>query len=546
MIYGSDYVDWSGHYVNMDLYPTTTEMIFSEVNWNNSKSGNPWETPGGDFSDRLLFHMGVAYGQNKYGENAHWLRIPLNADYCDSLIRGTAQHLGWIFDPTTNCRMERSFCSAEYAVDSLRPTLRIIVEKQPESFISVISPMVGQRLMQKKEVTLGWLSPKKEFDVYLYKAGEPVLQINTSITENFLNWECPSTIVSGEDYTIRVVSEAVYGASEPFTIDEYRCSLTVVGGSGTGVYTPGESITIVADEPLAKQTFLSWNSSMDILNDNNESTTSLIVPDEDLRIESTYDWIPYTIPGTIVAGQTHYIGPYIDWIGKGWSKVPRKGGGKSDSVYSALTSADNCLDYGVSVAEEGIYEIRWNYWTKGTSNEETVNMYLGKRDWDDEDSLPGEPFHSFTFPLCEGTQNTHDYYEFIDTLAFPQGKYTLTVSHDVVSGDYNKVEIGTMSTRLLKKTPIVKEHINDNIVLPVVITNKGGFVLHTPYRLKEVSFICKIFTLSGRQVGFCRNSMDSHVFKVNLKSDFGLSTGVYFIHFEFANGEKVVKRVCGL
>lgn len=91
------------------------------------------------------------------------------------------------------------------------------------------------------------------------------------------------------DYTLQIIDNL----DDSYTITvNPNIELTVVGGSGSGSYSSGSEVTIVADLPLAGKQFDSWTGDIanvdDILND----TAIVTIPNNEITIIATYKDLP--------------------------------------------------------------------------------------------------------------------------------------------------------------------------------------------------------------------------------------------------------------
>ena len=67
-----------------------------------------------------------------------------------------------------------------------------------------------------------------------------------------------------------------------------KCQVTVTGGSGSGSYAPGETVTIKANTPASGYAFNGWTATGVILADASASTTTFVMPGHDVSI--TANW----------------------------------------------------------------------------------------------------------------------------------------------------------------------------------------------------------------------------------------------------------------
>ncbi|MDD3190840.1 MAG: right-handed parallel beta-helix repeat-containing protein [Candidatus Pacebacteria bacterium] len=73
-------------------------------------------------------------------------------------------------------------------------------------------------------------------------------------------------------------------------------TLTVVNGSGSGVYNTGDVITITADAPSSPlYVFRTWYGATDHISDFNSSTTTVTMPNESITITALYEHAPFSV-----------------------------------------------------------------------------------------------------------------------------------------------------------------------------------------------------------------------------------------------------------
>ena len=149
-------------------------------------------------------------------------------------------------------------------------------------------------------VTLVW-DPNPESNIAGYR-----LQYGTTSRN-------PSTIIDVGNTTTRTVAELAYSTTYYFTVTAYNTAglesgrssevshttlplgtqrLTVENGSGSGDYTPGTQVPVVADTPPADQKFERWMSDYQVLLVPTASTTTATIPYQDVKITATYSALP--------------------------------------------------------------------------------------------------------------------------------------------------------------------------------------------------------------------------------------------------------------
>ena len=81
-----------------------------------------------------------------------------------------------------------------------------------------------------------------------------------------------------------VLSAAMGGGCGAYSVSTYN--LTVVNGTGSGSYLPGTVVTIMANAPVAGQSFLNWTGAA--VTDANAAYTSLTIPAANLTVTANY------------------------------------------------------------------------------------------------------------------------------------------------------------------------------------------------------------------------------------------------------------------
>ena len=104
------------------------------------------------------------------------------------------------------------------------------------------------------------------------------------------------------DYTFEGTLSLTAGIANPKAMKAYvvvkvaesgdqpapKCQVTVTGGSGSGSYAPGETVTIKANTPASGYAFNGWTATGVILADASASTTTFVMPGHDVSI--TANW----------------------------------------------------------------------------------------------------------------------------------------------------------------------------------------------------------------------------------------------------------------
>ena len=85
------------------------------------------------------------------------------------------------------------------------------------------------------------------------------------------------------------------------TWTRFRQTLTVVSGSGSGMYAVGDTVVITADPALAGQEFVGWNGDTETVADPLAPSTTLTMPHHDLTVQALYKVLTFAV--TVVNGR---------------------------------------------------------------------------------------------------------------------------------------------------------------------------------------------------------------------------------------------------
>ncbi len=94
-----------------------------------------------------------------------------------------------------------------------------------------------------------------------------------------------------------LLNSLVSESRRSFFVSQYLFELLVIGGDGSGIYAPGERVNIKAKNPKLGLEFFNWNGDTAYLDDPFSNQTSLIMPSQELTMESHYgiiDTISYS------------------------------------------------------------------------------------------------------------------------------------------------------------------------------------------------------------------------------------------------------------
>ncbi len=133
-------------------------------------------------------------------------------------------------------------------------------------------------------------------------------QIEVSVTNpgtNALSYSLNDTLyqslnsfsdLGGGDYRIYVRDEVECTSSEAFFLEENPLFvLTVENGTGSGTYSSGSEVAIVADDPELAFDFSEWTGDTDAVASIFEANTSIIMPSGDITVRANYEAILYSL-----------------------------------------------------------------------------------------------------------------------------------------------------------------------------------------------------------------------------------------------------------
>lgn len=84
----------------------------------------------------------------------------------------------------------------------------------------------------------------------------------------------------------------LFGTLMPLALSAQSHSLMVVNGYGDGFYMPGDTVHIWAAESPVTEIFRQWTGQVSFLSDSEEWHTTVIMPDQDVRIEAINKLLP--------------------------------------------------------------------------------------------------------------------------------------------------------------------------------------------------------------------------------------------------------------
>ena len=179
--------------------------------------------------------------------------------------------------------------------------------------------------------------------------------------------------VDGEGYNLQAILTYNPPVPTPYAV-------TVNNGTGDGVYAPGSTVTITADDPSSGYTFTGWTvvSGGVSFASATSATTTFTMPDEAVEVTATYDLITYAVTvnsgtgdGKYAPGATVTItadAPSSGYTFTGWTVVS---GGVSFASATSATTTFTMPDEAVEVT--AIYDL--------ITYSVTVNNGIGNGDY---------------------------------------------------------------------------------------------------------------------------------------------------------------------
>ena len=129
----------------------------------------------------------------------------------------------------------------------------------------------------------------------LYTSGQQVaIEANVIAGRTFAGWIGNVEALSGGTNSSTTVTMPASGVTLTATYN--NTALTVVNGSGSGIYTNGNTVTISATN-ITGAVFLAWTGDIAVLTSNTASTT-FTIPNYDITLTATYGYSLTVIGGT--------------------------------------------------------------------------------------------------------------------------------------------------------------------------------------------------------------------------------------------------------
>ena len=157
----------------------------------------------------------------------------------------------------------------------------------------IISLSIGQA---DQSVTLAW-SANAESDIagYVLRYGTRRGVPDQSITVGNTTTATVSNLADGTTYFFTVTARNALGL-ESLPSNEVSLvtpslgahKLTVINGTGSGIYSEGTMVPVSANQPVANQQFNRWERDYQIIENPSNPTTTALMLFRDLTIEAAY------------------------------------------------------------------------------------------------------------------------------------------------------------------------------------------------------------------------------------------------------------------
>jgi hypothetical protein len=205
-------------------------------------------------------------------------------------------------------------------------------------YLEFIVDECAARGIGQQYYTFGWVGGKDEFNVY---SDRPY----NSITNKSGTWDTVA---------VEILTEGVI-------VEPGDYILTVIGGSGGGMYNENIKRTITAGNPPAGQLFDQWTGDVAYVEDVNSATTKVTMPAGDVTVTANYKNAPPSPAGQYEA-ETATLNPgsalTIQSSQPGFS-------GSGYVNYGEWTDPVHYVEFSVNVDEAKIYEVSFRYSTTG-------------------------------------------------------------------------------------------------------------------------------------------------------------------------------------
>lgn len=186
-----------------------------------------------------------------------------------------------------------------------------------------------------------------------YAAGTVVtITANAPATgQTFLNWTGATVANAGAATTTLSMPAANTSVTANYAAAPGYYSLTVVNGSGSGAYTAGTLVTIIAAAPATGQSFLDWTGAT--VANANAATTTLSMPAANTSVTANYAaTAPATIPYPVSSHPRLWITPNDLPRLQGWATA-------SNPIYAQGM---------VPLLNQAVYEYTTQYFPNGVAN----------------------------------------------------------------------------------------------------------------------------------------------------------------------------------
>lgn len=131
--------------------------------------------------------------------------------------------------------------------------------------------------------------------------------------------------------------------------------LSVVGGQGSGSYSPGQVVPIIAPDSGASGSFVRWTSTNLNIANPVASATTVVMANASATVTANFQ-LPQVIPGTLTAKSAGYAGA-VQW-----------------NTDVATMNESSVLEWVVRVAEPGLYRLRWSTGSASTGSAILQNL----------------------------------------------------------------------------------------------------------------------------------------------------------------------------
>jgi hypothetical protein len=392
------------------------------------------------------------------------------------------------------------------------------IRKNNTTVLAVTSPYRGETFFIGESATVAWnsngLTGTLRIDLFKGAASAGSIASAAPVSHGFINWTPWASLADGNDYTIRLTSNAnasIQASSSSFTIRaRLQPVLRLIQPTDGEIFAHGDT------------TMIEW-TSQDLtgtlrINLMKEDTPYVMIAEEWPVSERQYRWI---IPDTIPVGNVYSI----HLISNAVRSMQAVSAGRF--TIKALTVAVELTRFDVTPGAKGMVHLYWE--TASESN--NLGFQVQRRAGISE-------FQTIAFIAGSGATTTRRKYEFTD--------YPARI------GDihYRLRQIGfdgafvLSATRRVLIAPPSEFSLSRNYPNPVPITVASNPVTKFDFALPSEAYVVgKIYGITGRLVetvlaGNYQSGWHTFVWKVSHT----LASGIYFLHFE-TNGQRLVRKI---